>query len=332
MQKKYNKWIWTIVSAMALLWIALPVLAAEEQASVSKVAVVNGSVITRDEFDREMSLVWRRFASTGQPVSNSQLSEMEKKVLENLIDRELLFQETQARGIKVEEGAINEQIKTLKKRFPDEEQFKSALVRMNLSEADVRSQIGKGLAIQTFIGKEFEEKASVSGKEAKAYYDNHPESFKQPEQVHAKHILIKVAPEADESQKSAAHKKIEAIQEKLKKGEDFATLAREVSEGPSSVKGGDLGYFGRGQMVKPFQDAAFALAPGEVSGIVETRFGYHLIKVIEKKPETIIAYDEVKAELQEYLKGKKVETHLNTYIKELKGKAKVERFLAEKAK
>jgi peptidyl-prolyl cis-trans isomerase C len=107
-------------------------------------------------------------------------------------------------------------------------------------------------------------------------------------------------------------------------------LAREYSEGPSSVKGGDLGYFGRGQMVKPFEDAAFALNVGELSEVVETRFGYHLIKVTGKNPETVVAYADVKERLQKYLKDEKVQQEVSAYVEDLKTKAKVERFLKEK--
>jgi peptidyl-prolyl cis-trans isomerase C len=122
------------------------------------------------------------------------------------------------------------------------------------------------------------------------------------------------------------------IRRRLLKGEDFVTLAREFSEGPSKVKGGDLGYFGRGQMVKPFEDAAFALKIGELSDVVETRFGYHLIKVTGKNPETTIAYVDIKVRLQQYLKDEKVQQEVTVYVEELKTKAKVERFLTGAAK
>ena len=126
-----------------------------------------------------------------------------------------------------------------------------------------------------------------------------------------------------------ARKKIEKIQQKLQQGEDFAALAKEFSQGPSSFKGGDLGYFGRGQMVKSFEKAAFGLMPGDASDIIETRFGYHLIKVIERKPETLIAFEDIKDRLGQYLMQEKVRREVSSYVQKLKEKAKVERLLTE---
>ena len=332
MQTRHAGCFWVLITAMGLLWFGLPAWAVEKQASKGKIALVNGSVITQEDFDREMSRVQRQLASRGQGLGNAQLPAIQKEVLESLISRELLYQESQTNGIKVEEGAIGEQLNTLKKRFPNEEEFKNALAKMNLTEADVKSQITMGLAIQQFIDNQFVQKIKVSDKETKAYYDGHPDLFKQPEQVRGSHILIKVDPGAKESEKAEARKKIQVAREKLQKGGDFAALAQEFSQGPSATKGGDLGYFRRGQMVKPFEEAAFALKPGDVSGIVETRFGYHLIKVTDKKPKTTIPYEDVKNKLQEYLKQEKVQAQLNPYIEELKGKAKIERFLAESSK
>ena len=247
MQIKHGRWFLALVTTINLAWIAPPALAAEKQTSEGKVAVVNGSVITREDFDREMSRVLRQLASMGKSFDDSQLLATKKEVLEGLINTQLLYQESQRNGIKVEEVAINEQLLTLKKRFPNEDQFKSALIKANLSEADVRSQIKRGLTIEQFVTKQFVEKVTVSDKEVRAYYDSHPHSFKQPEQVRASHILIKIDPQADESQRAEARKKIEEIQKKLQEGEDFAALAKEFSQGPSSAKDGDLGYFRRGK-------------------------------------------------------------------------------------
>jgi peptidyl-prolyl cis-trans isomerase C len=326
MGAKQSRWFWVLVTVLAAVLLTYPALAGEKQAPEDNVAVVNGSVITRADFDGEMTRVQQRLLRMGKSLSDSQLSDIKKRVLEDLINRELLYQESQKQGITVDEAAIDEQVKKLKGRFSSATEFKSALSKANLSEAALRSQFKRGMAIQQLIDKQFVQKITVSDEESRAYYDGKPDLFKQPEQVRASHILIKVDPEADESRKAEARKKLEMIQKRLQKGEDFAALAKEFSEGPSRGKGGDLGYFRRGQMVKAFEEAAFTLRPGEVSDIVETKFGYHLIKVIDKKPEKTIAYKDVKDRLGDYLKREKVQKEVRLYVEKLKEKAKVERF------
>ena len=322
---------WTITISMMLIWLNSPAWAVENQTSGDKVAVVNGSVITQEEFNREMGRVRQQLSRRGKAFNDSELSKIKKETLERLISIELLYQDSRSKGIEVEKALIDEKMTELKKRFPGEDGFKKALTLANLSLAALESQIKRDLAIQKLIDKHFVQKVTVTGNETKAYFDSHPEAFKKDEQVRASHILIKVDPQADESKKAAARKKIKEIQKKLAKGEDLAALAREYSEGPSSSKGGDLGYFSRGQMVKPFEDAAFNSAPNQVSDLVETRFGYHIIKVTGKKPQTIVAYADVKDRLQEYLKQKKVQEQLHLYIDKLKEKASVEKFLNEKS-
>lgn len=318
---------WAPIMAMLLTSIALPAPASEEPASKGKAAVVNGSVITVEDLNWKMDIEKRRLLSQGRSPSGPQLLEMKKKVLESLINVELLHQEAKRQGIKVSDSAINDQFEIIKKRFPSEEKFKSSITGMNLSEGALRSQIKKSLAIQQFIEKKFFQGLTVSDKEIKAYYDGNPKFFNRPDQVKASHILIKVDSGASDSQKAAARKKIKEIRQKLQKGENFADLAKKFSEGPSGAKGGDLGYFRRGQMLKPFEEVAFALKPGQISDVVETRFGYHLIKVIDKKSKDPVAYEEVKDKIQQHLKQQKSVGAISRYIEEVKGKAKVQRFL-----
>ncbi len=324
-----GKWLWAIVAGAVCLLIALLALSLVQRPPGDRVAAVDGSVITREDFDREMNRVKQGLLNMGKPLIDSQLSELKKEVLEQLINRELLYQQSQKKGIGIGEAAVNEKLKALKKGFPSEAEFKSALKEAKLSELEVKSQIERGLAIDEFITGHFVEKVTISDNEVRAYYESRPESFKQPEQVRASHILISVDPQADRSKRSSARKKIEDIRQKLQKGEDFAALAKEFSQGPSSAKGGDLGYFRRGQMAKPFEDAAFALMPGEVSDVVETKFGYHLIKVIEKKPETTIALEGIREVLGRYLTQEKVQKEVSLYVQKLKENAKVEVYLTE---
>jgi peptidyl-prolyl cis-trans isomerase C len=301
--------------------------AADEKQKKGDVATVNGTAISRQNFDKEIDSFRQRLLMQGQQVGDDQLQEFQKDVLENLINRELLVQQARKTGVKVEESAINGQMDGLKQRFPNDEAFQGALKQMGISETELRGNIEQQLSVQQLIEKEISSKITISDTDAKAFYDSHIEEFKKPEEVKASHILVKSDAKDEEAQKQAAQKKIEGIQEKLKKGDDFAALAKESSDCPSKASGGDLGFFSRGKMVKPFEDAAFALKVGEMSGIVETQFGYHIIKVTDKKSESTPGYDEMKEDIEKYLKKEKVGAAVDAYIEELKGTAKIERFI-----
>ena len=320
---------WRLLIVLTLITLASPAYVGESQSAEQKVAVVNGTVIKQAEFDSEMSRVLERLQRTGRIPNDLERSQIKKQVLENLIARELLYQESQKKGIKVDQKEIEEQITALKGRFPSEVEFKNALSTANLTEADLRFQFERDVAIRKLLDDQIGGKIAVSEKESKTYYDSNLESFKKPEQVRASHILIKVDPGADEAKKAEARTKIESLQAKLKNGEDFGALAKEYSEGPSGPKGGDLGFFGRGQMVKPFEEVAFSMKPGQVSGMVETRFGYHLIMVTERTPESTLSYEEVKDRLEQYLKQQKVQEEIAAYVETLKSNAKIERFVKE---
>ena len=322
---KCNQFIQLTV-ALALLIFILPAMAEEKKSSGDKIAAVNGVVITRGQYDREVSIQRERVTRQGRIVTDDQLPALRNQVLEGLIEREVLYQESQKTGIKISDQDVNDQLANIKKRYPDENEFNNALTKMGFTEDEVKNQIEHGLAIRELINKKITEKVVITDKESKAFYDENPKLFKQPEQVKASHILIKADANAGEAKKAEARKKIEEVQQKLKDGGDFGTLAKEYSEGPSNVKGGDLGYFNRGQMVKPFEDAAFAMKPNEVSDVVETRFGYHLIKVYDKKPEKVLAYTEVKDKLNQHLKNQKVEKQASEYVAGLKKNAKIEKY------
>ena len=138
----------------------------------------------------------------------------------------------------------------------------------------------------------------------KQYYTLYKNKFSFPEQVKARHILLKFSPNISEEEKKKVKEKAELVLERLKKGEDFAELATAYSEDPSSAKkGGDLGYLQKGKMVKPFEEAAFSLKPGQLSGIVETKFGYHIIKVEEHKEAGTKPFDEVKDSIKEQVQN-----------------------------
>ena len=316
-----------IIAAVTICLLIGPAWADKAASSGKEAASVNGKPIFKSQYERDLSVFQKRAAQEGRQLSDADLTTIKNRILGNLIDGEVLYQQSQKEGVKVDNQAINEQIETIKKRFPDEAAYKKSLEEMGLSEKEIRAQIQRGLAINQLLDTHVRQKITVTEEEGKKFYNNNPNLFKQPEQVKASHILIKMAPNAEESIKIQARKKIETVQIKVRQGEDFGLLAKANSEGPSAQREGDLGYFRRGQMVKPFEDAAFALNVGEVSGIVETQFGYHLIKVTDKKLARTIPYKEVQFRLEQHLKKEKEKTEIQGYIKNLKKSAKIKRFI-----
>ena len=323
------KWFCLAAAALGFLVLPICVRAEEEKTAVEKgkIAEVNGISISNEAYERELSFFLEQAARERRQVPDAMLAKVKEDILDNLIDREVLYQKSQKEGIKIGAQAVTDQLATIKKRFPSDAEFKKALDQMKLSESDIKSQIEKDMAIRELIDKQVAQKVVITDAQTKSYYDENPNMFEQPEQVKASHILIKVETDASETDKAKARIEIVKIQKKLQNGEDFATLAKEFSQGPSSAKGGDLGFFRRGQMVKPFEDAAFALKPNEVSDVVETRFGYHLIKVTERKTAQTIAYADVKDRLSQHLKKQEVEKEAGQYIDKLRQEAEIEKYL-----
>lgn len=288
------------------------------------VAVVNGAKIPKQELNRKVDLIQARYASMGRKLDPAKLNDLRSKLLDNLIDEQLLYQESQKDGIKVDPEKVKQELDKIRNKFPSKSEFQARMKDMGYTEAILRHQIEKNMAIHHLIDKEIISKINITDAAAKAYYKDNPKEFQQPAEVRVRHILIKVPTDASKADKSAAKKKIEEIQQKLKKGADFAELAKKYSEGPSAKKGGDLGFFSRGQMVKSFEDAAFALKkPGDVSNIVQTPFGYHLIKLEAKKPASVTSFKDAKEYIIEKLKREQAMKKISPYIDSLRGKAKI---------
>jgi len=176
-----------------------------------------------------------------------------------------------------------------------------------------------------YLKKEVTNKVEVSEEDVKAYYESHKDEFKTPEMVRSRHILIKTDPSASDNDKKKAKEKAEEILKKIKAGEDFAKLASDVSDDTGSKpKGGELGFFPKGRMVKSFEDAAFSLKPGEVSGIVETQFGYHIIKVEEKKEPGMEPFDTAKEKIKQKLLQERTKTKVTEFIEKAMKEANIE--------
>ena len=216
------------------------------------------------------------------------MTEFRKQVLDRLIDEELLFQEAKNLKMLVGKDVVDAEIEKARSQFPTPEAFKEALAQNKLTEEGLRAVFTRNLSIQAFVEKDIAKGIMVSDAEVHDFYTGNKDKFESPEQAHARHILVTVDEKADDKTRQAAKAKAEDLLAQLKGGADFEELAKKNSDCPSAPQGGDLGFFGHGQMVPEFDAAAFALKPGELSGVVTTKFGYHIIKLEEKKDAGLV--------------------------------------------
>jgi peptidyl-prolyl cis-trans isomerase C len=264
------------------------------------IAATAGDVtITIEEVDE---LVAPRLQNMPEEVKANQSKLIKKRALDSLIFQKLLEKKFEENNITISDEQLDEEIeKILAENNITVEDFKKRVAEMGRDFNEFRDQVRSGMKYQKMMDKMAEGEIAIDDEQVKKYYEENPQRFQQESQVKASHILVKVAPDASEEDKAAAKKKLEDIQKKLEEGADFAELAKENSDCPSGSNGGDLGFFARGRMVKPFSDAAFNLKEGEVSDIVETQFGYHLIKLTDKKEAKTVTFEEAKEDIKNQL-------------------------------
>ncbi|MBW1864444.1 MAG: peptidylprolyl isomerase [Deltaproteobacteria bacterium] len=324
---KFKPFLFNSITLMTTLFafIASDALSQTDNTPDTTVVIVNDIPITETDVALEIKRILFQAKAMRQPIDESMMGSMRDKVIDSLINRELLYHQSKAKGITADAEEIDNSIDQIKQKLEAGQSFESLLAEMGITIETMRTQVGQANAIQKLIEVVVYPKAMVSEKESRIFFENNPQYFQKPEEVKASHILIQVAPDAGDEEKLAARKKIEEVQIKIEAGNDFAELARQYSEGPSNVNGGDLGYFDRKKMVKPFSDAAFALKPGEVSDIVETRFGFHLIKVYDKKAKSAYVFEDIKDRLREILRQQKIKDETVRYLEELRKTADVKR-------
>jgi peptidyl-prolyl cis-trans isomerase C len=329
--KRFRIWHMA-VAAVIICGIALMPLMAigekeQQDGQPENAAVVNGKAIPFEDFKWELELYKKRLQAQGMQVPEHLQGQVQQEVINDLINRELIYQDSVEKGISVKPEQVEKELEAIRQRYPDKAEFEAILGSMNMSEAQLKDQIAQRSAITTLIEKEIVSEIKVGGEEAEAFYKENPHLFERPEEVHARHILIKVEASADQKQKEEARKKIEAIKKQVDAGEAFDQLAKEHSDCPSAQNGGDLGYFSRGKMVPPFEAAAFALEPGKVSDIVETDFGYHLIQVVDRREAGSVGFEEVRPQIETNLRNEKIQTKLVKYLEQLHQDATIETFV-----
>ena len=306
----------------------VPEQSAKEQPKTSPgdpMVRVNGTTITRQELDRAVKVMLAQ-NQVQQPLAPELLKQAQDAALEQLTSAELLYQEATKLEVKDLEKLVADKVALNRAKFSSDADFEKALKGVDMTPKDMREFTRKDIIISNFIEKQYAAKMTVSDAEAQKFYDDNLEKyFKKPESARASHILIGSDEKASPEDRKKAKEKAEAILKRVKAGEDFAALAKSDSTCPSASQGGDLGNFSRGQMVPPFEKAAFALKKGEVSEVVETQFGYHIIKLTEKQEATTEKFADVKAKITDFLKREKTQNAVVELVAKLRTTAKIEK-------
>lgn len=291
------------------------------------VAKVNGQEIHKKELLTGAQLVQIRMAQQGRQIAPS--AGFYRQVLDELIAISLLTQDAKAQGVTATEQEVQQFIASRKQSFPSEDAYKQALAKSGITEASLRQQAREQLAVQKYVQTKVVQNVNVSDQAIREFYEKNKAQISQPEKVHVRHILIAVKPDAPAADKENARKKAEDLLQRIKGGEDFAKLAQENSDDTGSKpRGGDLPWFARGQMVPTFEAAAFALQkPNDLSPVVESPFGYHILQFLERQQASTIPYEQVKDRLQAMLKNQQSQQVVAARVRDLRTKGKVEVFI-----
>lgn len=286
-------------------------------------ADVNGDTVTKVEFEQALQGIQQ---NAGGAVPADKRDAVYRDVLDQMIGYKLLTQEAKKRNITIPDAELLARLESLKGHFGSPDAFTKALAEQKMTIDQLKNQTRIEMQMAKMMETEVETKVKVEEKDLQEFYAKNPDQFKQPEQIRASHILLTVAAEADAKTKEAAKTKAAGILKQIKGGGDFAELAKKHSQDPSNApQGGDLGFFGQGQMVGEFERAAFGLAkPGDVSDLVETPFGFHIIKLAEKKAAATMTLDQVKPQLEAFLKNQKRQELTLAFVKTLRTKGKVD--------
>lgn len=285
-------------------------------------ARVNGEAITKAEFEKALATVE---SQGGGAVPADQRDRVYRGVLDQLVSFKLLVQESKARNVTVADADVNARIAQIQGQFPSKQAFEQSLAQEKMTTDQLKADARAEMVVTKLLQAEVEPRVAIAPAQVTEFYTKNPDRFKQGERVRASHILLRLPEQADEAAKVSVRAKAADVLKQVRAGKDFAALAKQYSEDPGSAQnGGDLNYFQKGQMVAPFDQAVFALKVGETSDLVETQFGFHIIKLADKQAERVVSLDEVKPQVEEFLKNEARQQQTQSFIKALTAKGKVE--------
>ena len=288
-------------------------------------ARVNGVDISNQRFDAFYS-EYRRTKGVAVGARGDQLElmkQLRREAMDMIIEQELLVQAADAKGIEVPDEEVDAELAKIRGPFTDDGEFQRRLDTESYTLESFREHLRDMIAAKRYLDEIRLEAMEVTDEELEKYYRDNERRLTLPEQVHVRHILLSWKPLGQPDDKKALYDQMNAIRDKAVAGEDFAELAKEYSDDSTRIHGGDVGFFHRGQMVPAFENAAFALQPGEISDIVATPFGLHIIKLEARKESRLLPLDEIRDQLRDHIREENMENAVEEEYARLREQADI---------
>ncbi len=288
------------------------------------VVSVNGIELTEDVLDADINRKLEPMKAQFPQDRIEQIkSQMRDKFIDNFIIRTVISQEAKKKKVLVSEKEINSKIAEIEKSLPAGITMEKALLMNGMTVESMRKEIKFGLTSNKLFDTEIKNDTTPSEEKINKYFNDNRKQFDTPETVHARHILVRTTDSDNETSKKEKKAKIESIRKQLLEGGDFAVIAKDNSDCPSKAKGGDLGTFSRGSMVKPFEEASFSQKEKEIGPVIKTKFGYHVIQVLEHNKAQSKSLNDARDTIVERLKQQENQKAITQYVAQLKDKAKI---------
>ena len=302
-----------------------PMAATGDTAPNPVVLRVNGDPIYAVEISMVMQTIQAQLTERGEEVDQRELA---KVATQRAIEQKLLVQEARRFGVEADELDVARAARLAEQQSGGRASLEAKLKSTGSSYEQLLNMIREIEILKVFVSRQIEPNVVVTDEEIAAYYKDNPEAFEAEDRAHAYHLIIIIGEDAAPAALTTARTKAEAARQRaLAEGEDFTTVARELSEGPSAATGGDLGWVNRGALVSPLSETIFSLEPGEISEVVQSRFGFHVATITERRPAETISLEAASDQIENLLRAQKATETLGQLLETLAKSARVENLL-----
>jgi len=274
------------------------------------VAKIDDMTITVSEVARALEKLKSGIQSE-EPINPEQEKQIKLNILQQLIEKKILIKEAESLGITVSKEEIDKEVEAIIGEYPDTDEFNKKVAEMNINIEEWKKEIEYQLMLNKLIKSVAPKDIVITPEEIERYYNEHRDEFNAPRRVHALQIMVETMAEAEKALK------------RLAGGEDFSTLAGSISISPDAQNGGDLGYFGEEEMPPDFE-IVFSMKVNDISGIIESPYGFHIFKVLDIREAKDMTLDEAKPEIESNIRRMKMEEEYGTWFKEAMTKVKIE--------